>query len=269
MTGPYPYDLQDTTLADRYGSADSIDWNGLRVHPMYSEPLGADPTVLTLTLQRAAPPAGLVGLGMGVSVLSGHVALNGRRLRGVDVWTDAMSGGVDIELRGAGPDAGFTLTPVWMPADGLTVSWAGNYGVVIDRAADPQHPVLRCSAGIGAPDFTELIVQIGVRTLEDDQSRYRSALYDLGVAMHSRGDTDQACALWTQAADFGHLGAAYDLGVIRFRRGELTEAERWWRIAADHGDIRAMAGLAEVLDRRGNPSEARVWRACASGLTEP
>ncbi|MGF6888167.1 hypothetical protein ABIA39_006686 [Nocardia sp. GAS34] len=267
MTGPYPYDEQDTTLAERYGSADSIEWHGQRVHPMYCEPLGADPVVLTLTLQRSAPPAGVIGLGIGVSVLSGHVALNGRRLRGVDVWTDAMTGGVDIELRGAGPEAAFTLTPVWMPADGLTVSWIGNYGVLIDRNPGPARPTLRCSTGIGAPDFTELVVRIGVRTLEDDRSRYRGALYDLGVAMHGRGDTDQACALWTQAADFGHLGAAYDLGVVRFRRGELTEAEHWWRAAADHGDIRAMAGLAEVLDRTGNASEARRWRAVASGMT--
>jgi|GEM_PF-5042934 len=268
MTGPYPYDEQESPLADRYDRAAPIEWNGLAVHPMYSQPLGADPAVLTLTLRRAAPPAGLIGLGMGVSVLSGHVALHGRRLRGVDVWTDAMTGGVDIELCGAGPDAGFTLTPVWMPADGATVSWTGNYGVVVDRR-DAAAPLLRCSTGPGAPDFTELIVQIGVRTLETDQSRYRGALYDLGVAMHGRGDIDQACALWTQAADFGHLGAAYDLGVVRFRYGELPEAECWWRTAAGHGDIRAMAGLAEVLDRQGNASEARVWRACASGLSTP
>jgi hypothetical protein len=271
MTGPYPYDEQDNSrsLADRYNGAAPIEWGGHVVHPMYSAPLGPDPTVLTLTLLRAAPPAGLIGLGVGVSVLSGHVALDGRRLRGVDVWTDAMRGGVDVDLRGAGPDAGFTLTPVWMTVGGQTVSWAaGNYGVVIEHSPSGR-TLLRCSTGIGTPDFGELVVAMGIRIIETDESRYRSALYDLGVAMHGRGDTDQACALWTQAADFGHLGAAYDLGVMRFRHGELGEAEHWWRTAADHGDVRAMAGLAEVLERQGNSSEARVWRACASGLSGP
>ncbi|WP_216901612.1 tetratricopeptide repeat protein [Nocardia alni] len=273
MTGPYMYDTSlerngARQLAERYDGAAAIEWDGHTVHPMYSAPLGADPTVLTLTLLRAAPPAGLLGLGVGVSVLSGHVALEGRRIRGVDVWTDALSGGVEVEVCGAGPDAGFTITPVWMTGDGATVSWSGNYGVVIERSPSGR-TLLRCSTGVGVPDFGELVVEMGVSVIETDQSRYRGALYDLGVAMHGRGDIDQACTLWTQAADFGHLGAAYDLGVVCFRQGDLIEAERWWRTAADHGDIRAMAGLAEVLDRQGNSQEARVWRAFASGQTQP
>lgn len=99
-------------------------------------------------------------------------------------------------------------------------------------------------------------------TPEPDHS-YRTALYDLGVAMYGRGEEDQACGLWAQAADAGHPGAAYDLGVVRFRRGDLADAERWWRTAADRREPRAMAGLAELLDRQGNYAEARVWRACA------
>lgn len=271
MTGPYSYDEQDIargSLADRYGGAEPVRWDGRAVYPLYSEPLGADPTVLTLTLRRVAPPAGLVGVGIGVSVLSGHVALDGRRLRGVDVWTDAMSGGVDIELCGAGPDAGVTLSPVWMAGDGATVSGTGNYGVVVDRSGDGS-PVLHCSTGIGAPDFGELVVGVAIRAMPTDESRYSGALYDLGVAMHGRGDTDQACALWTQAAGLGHVGAAYDLGVARFRLGAFGEAEHWWRMAADQGDVRAMTGLAEVLDRRGSADEAQRWRDCAGDVSHP
>ncbi|MBB5916914.1 hypothetical protein BJY24_005826 [Nocardia transvalensis] len=259
---------RELPLAERYAGAEPISVDGTTVHPMYSEPLGADPAVVTLTLHAAAPPAGLLGLGIGLSVLSGHVALRGRRLRGVDVWTDAMSGGVDLEVCAAGPDASFTLTPVWMDAAGVTESWTGNYGVRIERTASGQ-PLLYCSSGIGPADFTELVVEVGTAPAPTDQSRYRSALYDLGVAMHGRGEVDEACALWTQAAGFGHAGAAYDLGVVRYRRGEFTEAERWWRAAADHGDIRAMAGLAEILDRRGDSTEAQMWRAYASGRAQP
>ncbi|MBF6328221.1 tetratricopeptide repeat protein [Nocardia transvalensis] len=267
MTGPYPYVEQDESqrpLAERYVSADPVDWCGTAVYPMYCEPLGPDPTVVALWLRAAAPPEGLLGLGVGLSVLGGHVALQGRRLRGVDVWTDAMADGIELEVCAAGPDASFTLTPVWMDMRGTTESWTGNYGVVIERTPEGK-PLLRCSTGVGPPDFGELVVEMTVTAAPTDQSRYRGALYELGVAMHGRGDLEQACALWRQAADFGHAGAAYDLGVVRFRCGELREAERWWRAAADHGDVRAMAGLAEVLDRQGNPSEARVWRACANG----
>jgi hypothetical protein len=271
MTGPYPYDGQDVpsgALASRYGGGEPVRWAGRVVEPMYRGALGTDPTVLRLTLQRAAPPAGVVGVGIAVSVLSGHVALAGRRLHGVDVWAEALSGGVDVEMCGAGPDAGFTLTPVWMGADGAAAAWTGNYGVMVDRSADGS-PVLRCSTGAGAPDFGELVVSVGIRVVATDESRYRGALYELGVAMHGRGETDQACALWTQAAGLGHVGAAYDLGAARFGVGEFTEAERWWRTAAEHGDVRAMTGLAQVLDRRGSAGEARRWRTYAGQGARP
>ena len=48
-----------------------------------------------------------------------------RRLRGVDVWTDAMAAGIELEVQAAGPDASFTLTPVWMDTAGVTESWTG------------------------------------------------------------------------------------------------------------------------------------------------
>ncbi|ATL67847.1 tetratricopeptide repeat protein [Nocardia terpenica] len=266
MTRPYPNGAQDAlSLADRYDSADPIEWHGAAVYPMYSESLGTDPTLVTLRLLAADPPPELLGLGLGLSVLGGHVLLDDRRLRGVDVWIDAMADGITLQVSAAASEAAFTVTPVWMNIAGITESWTGNYGVLIDRAAH-GHALLHCSSGVGAPDFTELVVEVSVASAATDESRYGGALYDLGVAMHGRGDVEQACALWTQAAGFGHAGAAYDLGVVRFRRGELFEAERWWRAAADHGDTRAMAGLAEVLERRGNPSEARVWRACAAGV---
>ncbi|MBF6170697.1 tetratricopeptide repeat protein [Nocardia blacklockiae] len=266
MTGPSPYDDYDRTpLAERYADTQPVEVGGALAYPMYREALGPDPTLVTLTLHATAPPPGLLGLGMGLSVLGGHVVLQGRRLHGVDVWPDAMANGACLEVCAAGPDAWITVTPVWMDAAGATRSWTGNYGVVIDRAEN-GHPLLRCSGGIGPPDFRELVVEVHTVPAPTDQSRYRTALYDLAVAMHGRGDVEQACALWSQAAGFGHAGAAYDLGVVRFRRGEFSDAERWWRAAADHGDVRAMAGLAEVLERQGNTAEAQRWRAGAAGF---
>ncbi|MEV0251591.1 tetratricopeptide repeat protein [Nocardia sp. NPDC050712] len=97
----------------------------------------------------------------------------------------------------------------------------------------------------------------------DPDPGYRGALYELGVGMYNRGEEDEACGLWTQAAEAGHVGAAYDLGVVRFRRGDAGDAERWWRAAADLREPRAMAGLAGLLDRQGNHAEARIWRADA------
>ncbi|MFE9576946.1 hypothetical protein ACFYO1_11225 [Nocardia sp. NPDC006044] len=566
----------DRPLAARYQSAEPIVLRGSKVYPMYTEQVGPEPTTVTITLLSAAPPAGLRGLGMGLSVVDGYVGLNGRRLAGVDVWSDALVGGISFDIIGTAPVTLVTLTPVWVDGFGEQKSWVGNYGIVIESAPDGRM-ILWCSIGEGPANFANLVVEVttspaarpaqphpepdaqhthplrsmpnlptnpaggypsannahqpitqpaqsnsgasgpdsapfgapqpppaGIQSLPAPQAdgqpagahsssrysppdpqanspqslpdsqaatqpnahepaqpplpnagaperplspqaarpvnsgavpprnahngvqqpssnspagaqpphshsgvqspppnapttapqpsahphaaapqppahphaatpqppatphaatpqppaaapqppanshptapqsanphtgapqpppnvhsgvhqpppnphadvhrshegphagthpptphlgsdahygpgvqsaptrpmqtkppaeeepppdtSYRTALYDLGVAMYGRGEEDQACGLWAQAADAGHAGAAYDLGVVRFRRGDLDDAERWWRTAADRREPRAMAGLAELLDRQGNYAEARVWRACA------
>lgn len=252
-------------LADRFQGTEPVDWRGVTVHPMYSQRLAADRTVVRLSHVAAAPPRGLLGLGIGLSVLDGYVLLRGRKLSGVDVWSDAIAEGAELHLGRTGPAGAYTLTPVWMTAEGLVESWTGNYGVVIERGTDGAM-LLRCSTGIGEPDFGELILTVAA-TAESSgaQDRFRSALYDLGVGAHTRGDTGQARHFWRQAADLGHAGAAYDLGVLGYRAGDYGEAQQWWRLAAEQGDSRAMAGLAEVLERQGDPGAARRWRSQAHG----
>ncbi|MFG3521483.1 tetratricopeptide repeat protein [Nocardia nova] len=250
-------------LAERYPGIEPVDWRGLTVHPLYSQRLGAKPTVVRLSLRAAAPPSGLLGLGIGLSVIDGSVMVRGSRLAGVDVWSDALAEGIDLRLSGTGPAAAYTLTPVWMTAAGAVESWTGNYGLVIERGSGATM-VLRCSTGVGEPDFGELVVAVTATVdAAGDQDRFRSALYHLGVEAHTRGDLDQARRLWRQAADLGHTAAAYDLGVLGYRTREFDEAQRWWRVAAEQGDPRAMAGLAEVLERRGDSDAARRWRAQA------
>jgi hypothetical protein len=377
-------------LAARYRSADPITWNGSLVYPMYTEQVGPAPILVTMTLLSAAPPAGLRGHGIGLSVVDGHIGIDGRRLAGVDVWSDALASGVSFEVIPTDPGALFSLTPVWVDGYGAQKSWTGNYGILIEQPPSGRL-VLWCSVGEGPPNFANLVVEVDTANLpaaphpipppepmrpepqpphsaalqstppsqprravsaEPEQPRlpqptppdlelvrfpepqptasardevsaveqtaplarartplpqpaavtdtvqvpqmrepgsadsgsiqlvapqqpdseprqgaargYGSALYDLGVAMFGRGEEDQACGLWAQAADAGHAGAAYDLGVVLFRRGQLGDAERWWRTAADRRESRAMTGLAELLERQGNHTEASAWRACAA-----
>jgi hypothetical protein len=301
-------------LAARYQTADPIRWNGSMVYPMYTEQIGPAPIWVSMTLLSAAPPVGLRGHGIGLSVIDGYIGLADQRLGGVDVWSDALTAGITFELFPNDPGAMFSLTPVWVDPFGIQQSWSGNYGMLIEQPPSGQL-VLWCSVGEGPPNFANLVVELAVQAapVEDlpapsqpaavaneaavvreppgvhepavthepavahesavapppkptrsADPDYRSALYDLGVAMYNRGEEDQACGLWAQAAESGHPAAAYDLGVVRFRRGDLADAERWWRAAADGREPRAMIGLAELLERRGNSSEARVWRACAA-----
>ncbi|MTE16863.1 tetratricopeptide repeat protein [Nocardia aurantiaca] len=275
MTGSYSYADPTTTelsLADRYDSADPVTWNGAQVYPLYSELVGASPTTVRLALRSVAPRPDVRSLGIGLAVDHGHVLLDGRQLRGVDVWSDAMAAGIELQVCPEEGDAAITLTPVWVDRTEATVSWIGNYGMLITR--ESTSTVLRCSTGVGPPDFGELVVELTTALTppppepQAEASRYQNALYELGVAMQRRGDEEQACQLWAQAAEFGHPAAAYDLGVFRYRRGDYSEAEHWWRTAATHGDSRAMAGLAELLARRGSAGEARAWRAASAAETQ-
>ncbi|MEV4238751.1 MULTISPECIES: hypothetical protein [unclassified Nocardia] len=399
---------ENLPLAARYQSADPITWNGSLIYPMYTEQVGAAPILVTMKLLSAAPPAGLRGHGIGLSVVDGHIGIEGRRLAGVDVWSDALAAGVTFEVVPTDPGALFSLTPVWVDGFGAQKSWSGNYGILIEQPPTGRI-VLWCSVGEGPPNFANLVLEVDTasspaasvptpaaaapvpasqpsqpaqqrqdgsaqptapiqpqravsatqeqtrppepqptppdlesvrfpespqtafarpelpaaeqttplhpartglmqpsvaeqapvvrervadsdhaplseppkpeppkpeqpkpeqpnsrqRTKDGDRG-YRAALYDLGVAMFGRGEEEQACGLWAQAAEAGHAGAAYDLGVVLFNRGELGDAERWWRTAADRRESRAMTGLAELLQRQGNHAEAEMWRACAA-----
>lgn len=135
-------------------------------------------------------------------------------------------------------------------------------GAQVDCTTIPPHLVVAADMNVSTIGDTAPLGTVDAAPRRDHG--YRGALYDLGVAMYSRGEEQQAYGLWMQAAAAGHAEAAYELGVVYFRRGDLAEAERWWRTAAHRRVIRAMAGLAELLDRRGDHTQARLWRTQAA-----
>ncbi|MFG3615936.1 hypothetical protein [Nocardia sp. NPDC047654] len=150
---------EELPLAARYQSADPIRWHGSMVYPMYTEQVGPAPTTVTLTMISAAPPAGLRGLGMGLSVVDGYLDLHGRSLAGVDAWSDALAAGVSFDVTPAAPVTLVTLTPVWVDEFGTQKSWAGNYGIVVEHQPNGR-VVLWCSIGEGPPNFANLVVEV-------------------------------------------------------------------------------------------------------------
>lgn len=149
----------ETPLAERYRSADPIEWQGTPVYPMYVEQLPGTTAKLTMVLLSAAPATDLRGFGMGLSTIDGYIGFGHRYLTGVDVWQDALERGTTLELTATTRDALFTLTPVWMVEDGRPCSWTGNYGIVVERS-EPGRTVLWCSMGEGPPNFTDLVVEV-------------------------------------------------------------------------------------------------------------
>ncbi|MFD3508790.1 type IV pilus biogenesis/stability protein PilW [Nocardia sp. NPDC058666] len=254
-------------LDQRYHGADPIEWCGAAVYPMYTEALPVGTTAVHLRALSVMAPEDVTGLGLGLSVHDGHVNLNGKALPGVDIWYEALVTGIDITVTADAPDALFTLTPVWVAESGTHQSWTGNYGMVVDLLPDGAS-TLWCSTGPGTPDFNELVVELttGPATRLDpvpaaeltaplspitaapQSPDVGTALYDLGTAMHERGEHDSARLLWTQAARAGHPGAAYDLGTLFYQAGDDEAAQQWWQTAA-HEDPRAAASLTALLER--------------------
>ncbi|MGY1943049.1 hypothetical protein [Nocardia asiatica] len=150
---------EELPLAARYQSADPIVWHGSMVYPMYTEQVGPAPTTVTLTMISAAPPAGLRGLGMGLSVVDGYLDLHGRSLAGVDAWSDALAAGVSFDVTPTAPVTLVTLTPVWVDEFGTQKSWSGNYGIVVEHRPNGR-VVLWCSIGEGPPNFANLVVEV-------------------------------------------------------------------------------------------------------------
>lgn len=149
----------EPALAFRYRSAEPIDWEGTAVHPLYSEQLPTATAALTVTLLSATPPAGLSGVGIGLSMVDGYIDIDGRRLAGVDIWRDALERGITFDLTANSPGALFVLTPVWADTTGEPQSWSGNYGIVVERT-DNGRAVLWCSMGEGPPHFADLVVEV-------------------------------------------------------------------------------------------------------------
>ncbi|WP_280299142.1 tetratricopeptide repeat protein [Nocardia neocaledoniensis] len=146
-------------LDQRYTGADPIEWCGAAVYPMYTEALAVGTTAVRLRAVSVMPPADVAGLGLGLTVQDGHVNLDGRSLVGVDIWSDALTEGVDISVTANAPQALFTLTPVWVAESGTQQSWTGNYGMVVDLLPGGSS-TLWCSTGPGTPDFNELVVEL-------------------------------------------------------------------------------------------------------------
>ncbi|WP_280343383.1 tetratricopeptide repeat protein [Nocardia neocaledoniensis] len=146
-------------LDQRYTGADPIEWCGAAVYPMYTEALAVGTTAVRLRAVSVMPPADVAGIGLGLTVQDGHVNLDGRALVGVDIWSDALTAGVDISVTANAPQALFTLTPVWVAESGTQQSWTGNYGMVVDLLPGGSS-TLWCSTGPGTPDFNELVVEL-------------------------------------------------------------------------------------------------------------
>lgn len=160
----------------------------------------------------------------------------------------AVGGPHPVSSAAAGPERPATITPLGRGTQGLpSVDSRMPEQLAIDSRAPGQGQIAPAVPAI--PPDSPAEPNPSASALRAPQASggqgFGRALYDLGTAMHERGEHDSARMLLTQAAEAGHSAAAYDLGVLLLRAGDRAGAEHWWKAAA-HDDPRAAASLTEL-----------------------
>ena len=93
----------------------------------------------------------------------------------------------------------------------------------------------------------------------DPLDRSREA-FNLGVALHKRGDVPGALTAYARAERRGDPDASFNLGVLLCEAGEFDAAEASWRRCAHGGNARATEDLAFLVDRRRRRQAAEADR---------
>ncbi|CAE8709824.1 unnamed protein product [Polarella glacialis] len=86
----------------------------------------------------------------------------------------------------------------------------------------------------------------------------------LASLLETRGDLQEAEALYRTASSQGHLQATFNLAVLLEKRGDLQEAEALCRTASNQGYLEATVMLASLLGDRGDLQQADALFRTAS-----
>ncbi len=145
-----------TTLAELFeeSGSDTVNHRGRIVKAIVRIPV-CDGAAVTVRRTHAAPerPQGLK-----LAVNTGVLDVNGARAPAVVLWSTTSPPEIVLHVRGAGA----RTIEVWncWSMGGVDSAWIGNAGIVTKTT--PNGLILRCSDGIGAPDFCDLEAEIEV-----------------------------------------------------------------------------------------------------------
>lgn len=134
--------------------SDVIDWEGHAVRPLLRFPVRPGATVRVRRLGSSPVRAQAIKLGLD----RGNLAVNGLRSPSVALWTHTAP--VDVELTVDGPAKVLDVWNAWS-LDGVDNSWMGNAGIIVEEHANGY--TLQCSDGVDGPDFSDLIVWVGIQ----------------------------------------------------------------------------------------------------------
>lgn len=149
--------MATTTFTDLFEQtrSDVIDWQGHPVRPVLRFPVSTGSVVRVRRLGSSPMRAQAIKL----ATDAGQIAVNGVNATSIALWTHTAP--VDVELRIDGPATSLDVWNAWS-LDGVANAWLGNSGIIVEEHANGH--TLQCSDGVGEPDFSDLVVWIGIQS---------------------------------------------------------------------------------------------------------
>ena len=95
-----------------------------------------------------------------LAVKGGRLLVNGRSLANVVLWQDTAPRAVTVQVVPTHRNCTVHFWNAWAEGKQIKQPWLGNGGMLVKP--EPTGLRLECSAGVGAPDFRDLIVRIGL-----------------------------------------------------------------------------------------------------------
>jgi hypothetical protein len=138
------------------GHGASIKVQGRTVHLTYALgfPAPGTLTVRFVSSSRRARQA------LRLAVKGGRLLVNGRSLDNVVLWRDTAPRVVSLQVVPVRRSCTVHLWNAWAEGKRIRQAGLGNGGMLV--TPEPDGLRLECSAGVGAQDFRDLVVRIGV-----------------------------------------------------------------------------------------------------------
>lgn len=145
-------------LAESRGAP--IEHEGRQVHGLVRHSL-AVPATLVVEFVRWAPGTRQA---LNLKVDRGSLTIDGRQARAFVLWNDTAPTRVVVDVRAEGSSCVVKMWNSWQDERGVEHAWIGNCGMVVEVGDGGLS--LRCSDGVGGPDFDDLVVRIETRPSE-------------------------------------------------------------------------------------------------------
>lgn len=139
----------------RSGNNRKIKWHGSPVHSMLQFGVTNGDTISVTRVRASSTRA----QALKVSVDKGDLRANSILMTTAAIWTHTSPEQVSVEVVGRRVRS----IDVWnsWSYDGVDSAWLGNAGIMVESKGDTH--TLRCSDGLGEPNFDDLVVRLEIR----------------------------------------------------------------------------------------------------------